>query len=189
MAAILWQRHNRKKHGETSNERRKIIKDKLDDTIAILRHTLRRLKIPHQDVPRGYRFRIDTKKNWIRWETTTLKMWRKGELAYQNSKAPKQSDNETSNTGEIITSDRSARQDRKKKTSQTLYSRTGPEEKRPRLDPKKSKNQRTKPNKVATTVVHRSQAQKKTLSNPSPPVPLAPSGTPLYELASFPRSM
>jgi hypothetical protein len=154
MAAILWRRRNRKKHGETSNERRKIIKDKLDETIAILRHILRRLKIPHQDVPRGYRFRKDTKKNWIRWETTTLKMWNKGELAYQNSIAPKQSDNETSNTGEILSSDRSTRKDRKKKIPQTLYSRTEPEEKRPDQDPKKPKNQRTKPNKVATTVVN-----------------------------------
>jgi hypothetical protein len=188
LAAILWRRRNRKKHGETQNERRKIIKDKLDNTIAILRHTLRRLKIPHQDVPRGYRFRIDTKKNWIRWETTTLNMWRKGELAYQNSIKPQQPDNNTSNTGEMLTSDRSARHDRKKKTPPTPYSRTGAENTRPRLDPKKSKKQRKKP-LTATAIVAHKQAQKKNLSNPSPPVPLAPSGTPSYEPASFPRSM
>jgi hypothetical protein len=88
-------------------------------------------------------------------------MWHKGELAHQNSIAPNQSDKKTSNTGEILTSDRSARHDRKKKTPQKLYSRTGSEDERPRLDPKKSKKQRTKPNKVATTVAHRSQAKKK----------------------------
>jgi hypothetical protein len=189
MTVILWRRRNRKQHGETSNERRKIIKDRLDETIATLRRTLRRFKIPHQDFPRGYRFRIDTKKNWIRWETTTLKMWRKGELAYQNSIVPKTTNIETSNTRDILSSDRSTRKDRNKKIPQTLYGRTGSEEKRSRQEPKKLKKQRVKPDKVATNVVHRTQAQKKYLSNPSPPVTLAPSGTPSYEPASFPRSM
>jgi hypothetical protein len=128
IVAILWRHRNCKKHGETSNERRKIIKDKLDETIATLRSTFFRFKIPRQDVPRGYRFRIDTEKNRIRWETKALMMWHKGELAYQNSIAPKVAKIETSNTGEILPSDRSTRHDRNKKIPQTLYGRTGSEE-------------------------------------------------------------
>jgi hypothetical protein len=188
MAATLWRRRNRKKHGETSKERRKIIKDKLDETIATLRSTLCNFKIPHQDVPRGYRFRIDAKKNWIRWETTTLKMWHKGELAYQNSIAPQVTNIKTSNTGEMTSSDRSTRKDRNKKITQALHDGTGSAEERPRQEQKKSKKP-IKPCEVATNVAHHTQAKKKNLSNPSPPVTLAPSGTPSDEPASFPRSM
>jgi hypothetical protein len=66
-------------------------------------------------------------------------MWHKGELAYQNSIVSKTTNIETSNTGEILSSDRSTRKDRNKKIPQTLYDRTGSEEKRSRHEPKKIK--------------------------------------------------
>jgi hypothetical protein len=61
LASILWRCQNRKKHGK--NQKKESQEKKLDLQIETLQHTLNTRHIPHQNVPTGYRYRIDSKKS------------------------------------------------------------------------------------------------------------------------------
>jgi hypothetical protein len=84
-ASIIWRRRNRKKHGKTPKERTHKRKERYDKKIEALRDTMREEKIPHRPAPTGQRFRIDSKKQWIRWHTTALKDWNQ-ECPFYNNK-------------------------------------------------------------------------------------------------------
>jgi hypothetical protein len=77
LASILWRCRNRKKHRKTTKERITKKGEKVDLQIEILQHALSTRHIPHQNVPTGYRYRIDSKKSWLRWHKITLNTWMK----------------------------------------------------------------------------------------------------------------
>jgi hypothetical protein len=80
LASIIWRRRNRKKYGKSYKEKRYIQKTALDEEFTILRDTLFQLEIPHTPVPIGYRHRVDAKLAWLRWDKSSMLLWKKGKL-------------------------------------------------------------------------------------------------------------
>jgi hypothetical protein len=80
LASVFWRRRNRKKHGRSHKEKRYIKKTALDEEITAFRTILQQLEIPHTPVPLGYRHRVDAKLAWLRWEKSSMHLWKKGKL-------------------------------------------------------------------------------------------------------------
>jgi hypothetical protein len=57
-----------------------LLKAKLDKELASFRDTLTNLKIPHTPIPLGYRHRVGAKLAWIRWEKSSMHLWKKDKL-------------------------------------------------------------------------------------------------------------
>jgi hypothetical protein len=89
LASVFWRRRNRKKHGRSHKEKRYIKKTALDEEITAFRTILQQLEIPHTPVPLGYRHRVDAKLAWLRWEKSSMHLWKKGKLdAYISFHSP-----------------------------------------------------------------------------------------------------
>jgi hypothetical protein len=96
IASIIWRRRNRKKHGKTPKERTHKRKERYDKKIEALRDTMMERKIPHRPAPIGQRFRVDSKKQWMRWHTTTLQDWNQEYPFYNNNNTSPKTSLETS---------------------------------------------------------------------------------------------